>query len=89
MIRERYEVLSCFLPLIFNGDFSGLSRSELAQWQEFEDDVVACHGECLWHWSHDTDNSSSFGCCEATGFMGDIAEIEFIGEPAGSLERVR
>ena len=89
MIREQYEVLSCFLPLIFNGDSDGLSESELAQWQEFEGEVVACHGECLWHWSHDTGNSSFFGCCEATGIMGGIAEIEFIGEPVGSLERVR
>ena len=89
MIKEQYEVLTCFLPLIFNGDSDGLSRSELANWQEFEDEVVACHGETLGHWSHDSDNSSSFGCCEATGLMGDVCTIEYIGETAGSLERTR
>lgn len=74
----EYEVGQFFLPVLINGDSTGLTDAEERQLRDFLDnaEVAAAEaGATHWHWDCDIDESPGFSRCDITGLYADTVRV--------------
>jgi len=72
----EYYVAECFLPAIFNNDYTGLDDEEERLLDAFLDEVREVHGDG--HWSFPDDDESFFGLDEVTGLYADCHTLQYV-----------
>lgn len=69
----EYDVMSCFLPLIFNGDDSGLEPEDIAAFEQWSNAENLAEG----HFSHDS-SGDDYGHCDILGTWGETCRVQYI-----------
>ena len=76
-----YRIGSYFLPVLINGDASGLAEAEALTLTEFEAYAQRCaikDGFTVGHWDYESEEGEDYGKCEVTDLYGTLAEVRLI-----------